>query len=265
MTSERVTVTLPRTEPELPDVHIYPVGEFRQMPSLVHDEARSQARALLHKVVPAADLVASELPVMWDPRDLRRYLMPDLMLVRGAGRMDVAYKAPRRQYRIWQEKKVPDLVVEFASPSTVSRDTLGKKEDYATLGIREYVQFDPLEEMFQPGVRVYRLSGAVYQLVAAARDGSVTSTVLRGYAWLKVGEHLRFKDRATGLLVPTPDEARQQAEQQRAMEAAARQQAEQQRDTEAAAREAAEERAARLEAKLQAALAQLRRQQGEKQ
>jgi hypothetical protein len=261
------------------------------MPSLVHEEARSQTRALLLAVAPPADLVASELPVMWDPSDLRRYLMPDLMLVRSAGRMDVVYKVPRRQYRIWQENRAPDLVIEFASPSTVSRDTLGKKEDYATLGVREYVQFDPLEEMFRPGLRVYRLRGGVYLPATPARDGSVASAVLRGYAWLKVEEHLRLRDRTTGRLVPTPEEARRQAEQQRAQEAAARQRAEQQRaqeaaarqraeeerereaaarqraeeerEREAAARRAAEAHAARLEAELQAALAIPRRQQEE--
>lgn len=219
------------------------------MPSVAHEQARTQTIGLVRTVAPPDDLVAGELAVLWDPRDLREHLMPDLMVARGVGQMDPVYGILRRQYRIWDEGKPPDLIAEFASPSTVGRDSLGKQEDYARMGVREYVQFDPLEELLQPGLRVYRLRGGVYRVVAPAADGSVASAVLAGYDWLQVGMHLRLRDQATGRLVPTPEEAQAAAEKAR-------------REAEARAR-AAEERVARLEAELRAALARSQDQQEE--
>lgn len=212
MATKLVPASITNLDPSLPDVRLYPVGVSRRMPSVAHEEARAQTFDLLHTVAPPTDLVARELAVMWDRHDWRKYLMPDIMLVHGVGQADPISHQLRRQYRIWHEHRQPDLVIEFASPSTVDRDLLGKKEDYAALGVYEYVQFDPLEELLRPNLRVYRLHGTRYQRVRAARDGSVPSSEIVGYDWLGIGTHLRLRDRKTGLLVPTPAEARLAAE-----------------------------------------------------
>jgi Uma2 family endonuclease len=223
------------------------------MPSYAHDQARLIAHNLLDSVLTAEDLVVGELAIVWDPHDLRHHLVPDLMVALGAGELDPAYGFKRLQYRIWDEKGPPDLVVEFASRSTVGRDNLGKKEDYAALGVREYVQFDPLGELLTPRLQVYRLGSGGYQRVIAL-DDAVPSLVVSGYAWLAVGDLLRLRDESTGLSAPTPEEARAAAEAaQAAAEARARQ--------ERAAREAAQARASLAEeevARLRADLARLR-------
>ncbi len=213
------------------------------MPSFAHDEARTIARALLRTVLPTQDLVVGELAIVWNPRDLRMHLVPDLMVARGAGDLDPVYGVKRLQYRIWAEKGPPDLVVEFASRSTVGRDNLGKKEDYAALRIREYVQFDPLGEMLDPRLQVHRQGSRGYEVVAAGPDGAVPSLVVVGYAWVAVGDQLRLRDAATGHLVPTPDERARQ-------EHLARQAAEEHAMREELAREAAEDELARLRAEL---------------
>lgn len=239
------------------------------MPSYAHDVARTIARAQLRTVLPEWDLVVGELAVLWDPHDHRRHLVPDLMVALGAGELDPVYGVLRLQYRIWDEQGPPDLVVEFASRSTVGRDNLGKKEDYAGLGVREYVQFDPLGELLDPRLQVYRLVAGGYERVAAAADGAVPSQVVAGYAWVAAGDQLRLRERATGRLVPTPEEARAAAEEQARQERAARQDAEERAAREEQARQDAEERAIReeqgrlaaeariaaLEAQLRAALA----------
>jgi hypothetical protein len=239
------------------------------MPSYAHDVARTIARALLRTVLPAQDLVVGELAVLWDRHDHRRHLVPDLMAALGAGELDPVYGVTRLQYRIWDESSPPDLVVEFASRSTVGRDNLGKKEDYAGLGVREYVQFDPLGEMLDPRLQVYRLAAGRYKRVRADANGAVPSQVVVGYAWVAVGDQVRLREQATGQLVPTPQEARVAAEEEARQERTARAAAEEEARQERAARQDAEERAAReeqarvaaearvagLEAQLRAALA----------
>jgi hypothetical protein len=196
------------------------------MPSFAHDEARTVARALLRAVLPPRDLVVGELAIVWDPDDLRRHLVPDLMVALGAGELDPVYGAKRLQYRIWEEQGPPHLVVEFASRSTVGRDNLGKKEDYAALDVLEYVQFDPLGELLDPRLQVYHLAAGGYTLAPTTVDGAVPSLAVAGHAWVVVGDLLRLRDEATGRLVPTPEEARVAAEARAQREHAARQAAE---------------------------------------
>jgi Uma2 family endonuclease len=261
-----VPLHIPTEEPgePLPDIHIYPIGASHIMPSFAHDEARTVARALLRAALPSQDLVVGELAIVWDRRDLRHHLVPDLMVALGAGELDPVYGVKRLQYRIWAEQGPPDLVVEFASRSTVGRDNLGKKEDYAARGVHEYVQFDPLGDLLDPRLQVYWLGAAGYEPVAPEVDGAVPSLVVEGYAWIAVGDLLRLRDEVTGQLVPTPEEARAAAESaQRAavtriwQERAARQAAqdalaaaEAQAQQEHMARQAAEDELARLRAEL---------------
>ena len=72
-------------------------------------------------------------------------------------------------------------MIELASPGTVRRDNLGTKEDYAAFGVREYVQFDPLDPddleapLLVPPLQVWRLAGGTYASVAAGPGGGVPS------------------------------------------------------------------------------------------
>ena len=215
------------------------------MPSFAHERARLVIVQVLIALLAPRSLVAEELALMWDPHNLRDHLLPDVMMALDVGEYDAVYGVLRNQYRIWDEGKPPDLVIELASKTTVGRDRLGKKEDYARLEVREYVQFDPLEQYLRPGLQVYRLRGDAYEPAPETEDGAVPSEVLPGYAWLQVGIQLRLRVQATGRLVPTPQEAQAQAEAARAQAEAAQAQAEVERVREAAARQAAEAERAR--------------------
>jgi Uma2 family endonuclease len=239
---------LRRPDGTLPDISIYPQGVIQAMPSFAHERARQVAAEALRRLLAPESLVAVELAVLRDPHNLRNYVQPDLLVVLGGGEIDPVYGVLRRQYRLWDEEKPPDLVLELASPSTYRRDVLGKREDYAAMGVREYVQFDPLDELLEPALQVYVLRGRSYQLVQAEEDGGVRSTVLEGYVWVRQGIFLRLRERAGGALVPIAEEdhqARLLAEEQAAREAEARRAAEEQAAREAQARRAAEEQAAR--------------------
>ncbi|HVC82633.1 MAG TPA: Uma2 family endonuclease [Chloroflexota bacterium] len=142
-----------------------------------------------------------------DEHNLRRHLTPDVFVARGVGELDPVYGILRRQYRLWDEGKVPDLVYEGASPSTIYRDSAGKKPDYAAMGVREYVQFDPMGGMLSPRLQVFRLNEyVIYEQVVPEADGSVRCVTIPDYDWVIGGYLPRLRERATGQLVPTPQE-----------------------------------------------------------
>ena len=47
-------------------------------------------------------------------------------------------------YKLWEEPKAPDFVLEVASPSTWREDEGPKRVVYERLGVREYFQHDPM-------------------------------------------------------------------------------------------------------------------------
>ena len=103
-------------------------------------------------------------------------------------------------------------MIELASPSTVVRDNVGKKEDYAAYGIREYVQFDPLgpgdpeRPLLVPKLLVWRLEAGSYVAVEAGPGGGVPSAVLPGLEWVQAGQFLRLREAVTGAPLPTAAE-----------------------------------------------------------
>jgi len=247
------------------DITAYPQSGNRPMASTQHQRAQRTLALLLEDIVPVADVVGEELMIVLDPMDMRRHLTPDVFLARGVGELDPVFGVLRRQYRLWHECKVPDLVYEGASPSTYYRDSAGKKADYAALGVGEYVQFDPTGGMLTPRLQVFRLGlSGRYERVTPAGDGSVRCVTLPDYDWVVGGYLLRLRERATGLLVPTQREqaraeaARAEAEAAHAKREAARAEAEAARaetemahaKLEAARADAAEAEIAQLHAQL---------------
>ena len=128
-----------RLAPGFPDIRDYPQSGNRTMPSTQHERAQRTVAMILEEVVAPDDIVSVELMILLDARNWRRHLTPDVFLARGVGALDPVYKVPRRQYRLWDEGTMPDLVYEGASPSTIYPDSADKKDNYAALGVREYV------------------------------------------------------------------------------------------------------------------------------
>jgi hypothetical protein len=63
----------------------------------------------------------------------------------------------RDNYKIWEEGEVPSVIFEVTSPSTRSQDEQEKKDLYQELGVLEYWQFDPRNEWIPGQLRGYRL------------------------------------------------------------------------------------------------------------
>ena len=185
--------------------------------------------------------VSGDLLIYYEEGNPRVSVAPDVFVVFGVeDRM-------RMSYKVWEEGKGPDFVLEVASPGTWREDVGPKREVYARLGVGEYWLYDPMGEHLSPVLQGYRLVGDGYerQPLLESLDGrlGLHSEGLGLDLWAKGGK-MRFRDPETGLDLLSHHEehaSRRNAEDRAEREAAARRR-------EVAARQAAEARIAELEA-----------------
>ncbi len=151
--------------------------------------------------------VSGNILMFYEEGNRRRHLSPDVLVVLGRP------KTRRENYKVWEEGKPPDLVIEVTSASTRSEDFGEKRGLYAMIGVRELVLFDPREEYLKPRLRLYRLRGEDYLPVV---NPSFLESV--GLELLVQNETLRLKDPKTGLLLETRADtvAEKNAQKQRA-------------------------------------------------
>jgi Uma2 family endonuclease len=187
-------------------------------------------------------------------------LGPDFFLVEG-----VDGSKEREAWLVWEEGKLPDLIVELLSPRTMREDLQVKKELYAKVfGTREYYCFDRKRRLLLG----WRLEGEEYVSIEPNERGWLWSEVLG--LWLGIwegrfqridGVWLRFYT-PDGELVPHPvEEALAMLEQERQRAEAEHQRAEIERQR----AEAERQRAEQLERELQQLRRRLRRRNSETQ
>ena len=118
----------------------------------------------------------------------------------------------RNIFQTWVEGRVPELVLEVMSRTSVHRDTVEKYELYERLGVREYWQYDPTEEGFlEPRLRGYALVGGEYRPIDVEEvDGKYVgvSDVL-GLEFHANAEWFRFFDHVSGEYLPDYQENQQ--------------------------------------------------------
>ena len=71
----------------------------------------------------------------------------------------------RSTYRVWDEGKAPDFVLEVASPSTAEHDARYKAGEYARIGVREYWRLDPEGALMGSPLEGYAATGGRYEPV----------------------------------------------------------------------------------------------------
>ena len=156
--------------------------------------------------VPAV-CVSGNMLMYYVPRDAKKSVAPDVFVTFGIERKQ------RRIYRIWEEGKPPDFVLEFSSKGTFKNDLGAKKTLYAeVLGIREYFLYDAERKYLPTPLMGFRLVGTEYVPVRPEPDGKVFAATLGLSLGLR-GDGFGFYDAVAERWLETPmDEAAERAE-----------------------------------------------------
>jgi Uma2 family endonuclease len=149
--------------------------------------------------------VSGNLLVFYEPGNRRKHVAPDFFAVRGVP------NHKRDHYLIWEERQGPEVAIEYTSKTTRKEDQETKFVLYRdTLRVKEYFLFDPFGDYLQPQLQGYRLRAGRYVRIRPV-DGRLPSQILGLHLEVQ-GDQLRFYDPSAGHWLPTPDEARRQAE-----------------------------------------------------
>jgi hypothetical protein len=221
------------------------------------DEMVRHIELLAHLFQGQQVYVSGDLLLYYEQGNPKKFVVPDAFIVKGVS------PGKRRIYKLWVERKPPDLVIETTSRKTRRKDTLEKPELYSRLGIKEYFMFDPDQEYLDPPLQGYRLEGSAYAKIVPDEHGRLFSRELNVH--LCIGEgHIQFllpnsgERLLTGAERSEREAERAQRESERAQRESERAQRESERaqreseraDREAAARQEAEAELARLRAEL---------------
>ncbi|MGB7443384.1 MAG: Uma2 family endonuclease [Coleofasciculaceae cyanobacterium] len=101
-----------------------------------------------------------DMGIYYDPDEPA--IVPDGFLSIGVPR--IIDSDLRLSYVLWEEQKLPIMVLEVVSQTRRGEYTQ-KKEDYAEMGILYYVIYNPLRKR-KPSLEVYQLKEGEYQLLA---------------------------------------------------------------------------------------------------
>ena len=208
-------------------------------------------------------LIACDMLVYYKRGEVEIAVAPDVFVSFGVP------PGQRASYSVRREGKPPDVVLEFASPSTVRNDAGEKKEKYRQLGVREYWLVDPVGGYHDPQVQGFQLVDGAYEQLPSEEGSEGTVAVWSPLLQLELrfaDGQLRFWDREKALYVELPEEesdrlrlkerrgrleerrGRQRAERGQLEERRGRQRAERELEAEKRARKALEERIAKFEA-----------------
>ncbi|HEY7544737.1 MAG TPA: Uma2 family endonuclease [Blastocatellia bacterium] len=142
--------------------------------------------------------IGSNLLIYYVEGDTRKRVAPDVFVVRGVGKHD------RRVYKLWEEGRAPDVVIELSSRQTWGEDLQKKWRLYEQLGVKEYYIFDPEYDYLPSPLLAYKLREGQYEQIEV-ENGRIASEEL-GLELVDTGETLRLYDPRAGAFLPTADE-----------------------------------------------------------
>ncbi len=186
----------------------YPESDGKPMgESDVHrDEIIGAIEALKDHFRDHADVyVAGDLLLYYEEGDPAAVVVPDVMVVRGVA------KRLRKSYKLWEEQRGPELVVEISSRSTRLEDIGKKRALYEMLGVQEYFLFDPLGDYLKPQLQGFRLTPDGYMREFGME---LTSEVL-GLRLVTESDGLRLYDIRTGAKLEKYEETMERLRRQR--------------------------------------------------
>ena len=194
-------------QPKIPyaptETELYPETDGKPM------AASDMHRRILTRIIQTLENHFTQRPEVYVSGDILMYYVegqpqkvvsPDVLVTFGIG------QKPRLTYKVWEEGKVPDFVMEFSSKSTYRNDLGEKMALYASLGIRDYVLYDA-EGLYLPTPLMgFTLVDGRYVAISPNADDGIYSEVL--------GLEFRLRDIEVGIYDPvlgswlqTPTEA----------------------------------------------------------
>lgn len=156
--------------------------------------------------------VAGNIFLYYEEGEPSEVVAPDVLVVLGAE------KRQRHSYKLWEEPKAPDFILEITSRTTRSKDQGKKKGLYEFLGVTEYFCYDPTGDYLNPPLIGYRLEAGQYVAIPPKEAGpstTIVSSTKLGLDLRVIGRELRFVDTATGQSLRTLLESEQQRLEER--------------------------------------------------
>ena len=190
-------------------------------------------RSLLeHRFRGQQNYITSNLALYFVEGDPRTYIVPDVFMVKDHP------SEMRGVYKLWEERKAPNVAFEITSHST-HREDLAKIPKYQLIGVAELFLFDPTGGYLTPSLQGFRLGKCDYVAIPRDRKGNLYSRELDANLGLKDRE-LVLIDSSSGNRWLTAEEAAE----------AEREVAELERDVERTRSKKLEEEVSRLRDKL---------------
>lgn len=147
--------------------------------------------------------VAGNLLIYYEEGDPEKSVAPDVFVVFGVS------KHQRRTYKIWEEGKAPDVVIEVTSAKTRRQDREEKRLLYEALGVPEFFLFDPPGEYLKPPLQGFQLAGEYFTPLnpepLAGGNWRLRSDLLK-LELRAEGARLRFFDSEAGRYLLSPAE-----------------------------------------------------------
>ena len=160
--------------------------------------------------------VTGDLLIYYEEGKPQKRIAPDVFVVLGAA------KHNRMNYKLWEEPKPPDFVLEVVASQNAREQALGYKRSlYAALGVREYWLFDPKGDFLDPPLHGLRLSEGAYYSLPAFSDNGVRRMRSEALGLDLRAEHgvLRFWDPLAGRYLKNHSTLTARAEPANALEA----------------------------------------------
>lgn len=161
------------TEIEYPETDGKPLGEtdlHRQWMTRIHDLLSYHYRG-------RQVYVGCNLLVYYDEGNPHQFVVPDNFVVTDCD------PGPRRVFKIWEEGKSPQVVIEVTSRATRTEDLVYKPQLYARIGVAEYFLYDRTSDYLQPPLQGFRLDGGQHVPIEPDQSGALECREL----------HLRLK------------------------------------------------------------------------
>ena len=143
----------------------------------------------------------------WTEGDRNASVAPDVFVVIGVP------SHARPIYKVWEEGKAPDFVLEITSRHTRDKDEGPKRDLYERLGVQEYWQYDPTGDYLEPRLRGMALERGEYRLLTPNWTVDGTQVMLSAVLGLELrvaGSELRFRDPMNGERVRTLSESNEE-------------------------------------------------------